>query len=301
MSKLYNEYEINSPNLDLIINKLQKQGIELENAKKLAPKRLRVCIKFNQIEKFFAIMQELCYTDNVKIKTAGVLYPLYYLYKNVGLVIGALLFIFSTIYFNGFIYKIEYTGSGSILQTQVEECLISNGVTTFSRPSKAQIQALDEKILASTDRLSFVSCYKQGNRLYVNLVLSQEKVDLVKGNAEYFLSPADGVVEKVKVYKGSLAVSIGQVVKQGDLLIDGYVLQKEQRIFTGVLGFVTITSTSIFEYESKSPIDKKALFAFAEQELSGEIVDQQLQSKQIANGLYKYKVKTIYRRTFYAE
>lgn len=301
MSKLYNEYEIHGVNLDLVINKLQKQGIELENVKKLSNKRLRVCIKFNQIEKFFAIMEELCYTDNVKIKTAGVLYPLYYLYKNVGLIIGALLFVALNIYFNGFIYKIEYTGSGSILQTQVEKCLTENGVTPFSRLSKQQIQTLDEKILASFDRLSFVSCSKQGNRLYVNLVLSQEKIDLVKGNAEYFLSPVDGVIEKVKVYKGSLVVSVGQEVKQGDLLIDGFVIEKEQRIFTGVLGYFTISSTNVFEYESKNPIDKKVLFAFAESGLSGEIVDQQLESEQFSNGLYKYKVKTIYRRTFYAE
>ena len=301
MSKLYNEYEIHGVNLDLLINKLQKQGVEIENARKITSKRLRVCIKFNQIEKFFAIIEELCYTDNVKIKTAGVLYPLYYLYKNIGLVIGCMLFILSTIFLNGFIYKIEYTGSGSILQTQVEECLKENGVTTFSRINTSQIPDLNKRILASNERLSFVSCAKQGNRLVVNLVLSQEKIHLVKGNAEYFLSPTDGVIEKVKVYKGSLAVSVGQAVKKGDLLIDGFVIEKEQRIFTGVLAFVTIRCTDYFEYESKSPVEDKVLFAFAEQTISGEIVDQSIESKQEINGLYKYKVKTIYQRTFYAE
>ncbi len=293
-------YEIKGLNLDRLINHLQKKGIKLYNVRKLSEKRLRVSVNLKENKKFFAIVKDLCYTDIVRIKTSGLLYPAYYLFNNLGLLIGGLIFILSVGFFNPYICKIEYTGSGSLLEREVSEYLDKNGVRPFSRIYSKDLKSLSEGILANNSHLSFVSCKKDGNTLQINLVLSNDKNQVISGKSEFFNSPINAELESYKIYKGTILKKVGEQVCEGELLIEGYVTIKEQRVFTGVLGYVTLKSTKEFEYVSKKQVNESAVLLLAEQQIEGEIINQVLQTVQMSDGGYKYIVKTSYRRTYYA-
>lgn len=300
MRALYSTYEIRGLNLDRLINHLQKKGVRLYDVKKTSDKRLIVSVNLNENKKFFAIVKKLCYTDIVRIKTGGFLYPIYYLVNNLGLLIGGVIFILSVCFFSPFVCKIEYTGSGSLLEREVSEYLSQNGIKPFTRIYDKQLKSLSEGILASNSHLSFVSCKKDGNTLYINLVLSSDKNKVVSGKGEYFNSPIKAEVESFKIYKGTIKKEVGDVVEAGELLIDGYVTIKEQKVFTGVLGYVTLKATDEFVYESEKEIDENVVLLLAEQQIDGEMISQTIENIRSSDGGYKYIVKTVYRRTYYA-
>ena len=260
---LYTRYIVDGFNLDAFINTVKKKGINLYEVKKIGQKKMSFCIEYAQNEKFFAINKKLCY--NVKrIGEKGKDYPLFLLIKNVGATIGAILFILIFAFFNDFIFAFEFSGTGSVYKKEVENYLKERGVVKFSRFSDLNLDTLSDEILASSDKLSFAEVKKSGNRLEIVLASKKPPTSTLTGSAKNLVSSVDGVVEEVKVYRGTALVNKGDQVKSGDLLVDGFVTVKDITVTTNVIATVSIRTQSVFTYTSNSDKEERLALALAE-------------------------------------
>lgn len=291
-------YRIKGLNLDGFINLVKNRGIELYNLKKRGNKELCLSVKFNQCAKFFAIAKEMCYNIE-KVGESGKGYPVLALYRSVGVI--ACIAVFTAIVYlaSDFIFAFNFTGSGSVYAREIKEYLSSRGIIEFSRFSNIDLPRLEDEILAENKNLSFVSVQKKGNRLIVNSATSTSNTERLNGNVYSLTADQDGVVEKIKVYRGTALVKVGQAVKKGDLLVDGQVVVKEQTLKTNVIAYLSLVCEKKCEYRSQSAGEEQKAIIIAESEFLEEPLGSTV-SVRFENGQYIYTVSVSYRKILYA-
>lgn len=285
----YSRFKVEGLNLDRLIYRLNKSGINLFNLKK-RDRRIIFSVRGDDDKKVFAISNELCY-NITKLGKHGKLYPVYTLLKNFGVLLGAIVFTAICVYSSDLCFAVDFYGNGNAYEREVSEYLAKNGVKPFARFSTFDLETLEDRILADSDRFSFVSCEKKGNRLKIELVLKEDNEGISNGNVPQLYSDVDGIVESVTVYRGTAEVKVGDTVKKGDILVDGYALIKEEKIPINVLAVVTL----------KTFIEKVVILSGEGQEelatliASAELGDKEILSAKTTcekeeNG-YKYTVR----------
>jgi sporulation protein YqfD len=262
-----------------------------------------ISVNLNQSKNFFAIAKELCYNIE-KVREYGKGLPILFLLRNFGLVLGAILFTAIVFLSSNRIFGIEYSGSGKALKHSVQEYLSTRGITVYSKFSDIDLSRLEDEILANNDGLTFVSVEKKGNILSVYAILRKENVNVLKGDCARLVSTVSGVVESVKVYRGTAMVKVGDQVEKGALLVDGFVNVKEQVLTTNVIACVTLKTQRNFTYVWERSGESQTALILAREQLDGvEILSESVTEKEIIRGsdtVYEYSVTFEYRSVLYA-
>ncbi len=292
IKEVYEVYEIKGLNLDRLVDKLYKNGITLYDVNKISNKKMNIRIKKAQTQKFFAITKEMCYTKR-KIKTMGKGYPIFYLIKNLGVTIGIVLFIALSIFFNDVIFSFSFSGSGSIYQNNVIEYLNLCGIKEFSRFSSIDLSSLSDAIVKNNANVLFAQCSKKGNRLHVELIKKEQDIQ-ISGQSKSLVSNCEGILQEVKVYRGTAVKNVGDKVSVGDVIVDGYATIKDKIVETNVIAtayvkvFENFTYTSYLDNDSEKAIEYARLLC----ENQDCIVENLVKIDQ--NGKYIYQVTISY-------
>ncbi len=292
-------YEVTGLNQDRLIEQLKKRDIAVYDLKKFNNRVMRISVNLNQSAIFFAITKELCYNIK-KIRLKGKTLPVYELVKNLGLVIGACAFLALTVISNDFLFGFSFSGTGSVYKREVLEYLANRGIVKYSRFSDIELERLEDEILKDNDKLTFVSVQKKGNILSVYTTLKTDGAQTLSGSVAEMKADRDGVIDSIKVYRGTAVVKVGDSVKAGDLLVAGYAEIKEQIVDTGVIAYITLIESRQFVYTLTRDKQGEYALMLAEQELSGkEIVGSSV--GVINNGKqYEYTVNIDYKSVLYA-
>ncbi len=259
-----NTYLVQGLNLDRLLTFAKNKGITLYDIKKTTNKRLLVSVSVKESQNFFAIAKELCYNIK-KVKEKGIALPLLMLWRKVGIVVGAIIFCLSSYGLNDFIFGFSFSGSGSVLEKEVLEYLNGVGIKQFTRFSDINTQELEDQILAYNPNLSFVGITKKGNTLCFNLAIANQNTDALKGDIYSLKSDVSGVIEKIKVYRGTAMVAEGDNVNIGDLLVDGKMIIKDQVVDINVIAtvWIIVSEEFTFKHEQKGQEQKAELMAKA--------------------------------------
>lgn len=296
---LFAVYKVTGLNLDNLVNILKNKGVTLYDLKKKDGRTLIVSVNYTDSEKFFAITRDLCY--NVKrIGEKGRFRFALKLFRNLGLVIGAVIFTVLSVLFDDVILSVDYYGSGKAVSREINDYLISRGVTEFSRFSDIDLPALSDEILKVSDKISFAECVKCGNRLKINLALSVSPVKTLDCDKESLVSDVDGEIEYVKVYRGTALKRAGDKVKAGEEICGGFAVVKDTEVKVGVIATAAVKAEYFYEYESEKDGDEGlaeifALIAFGD----GEALSTETEKSVSDSGTYIYKIKIVYRRILF--
>jgi sporulation protein YqfD len=281
-------------NFEVLLNRLKRQGVLVVNAKKCGKKQLILTIKSKENQKLFAITKELCYNIK-KIKDGGRFYPLMYLAKNVGVLVGILVFSLSVILSSDRIYSYSFVGSGVAYKVEAQQVLKDEGITLYSKFSDVDLKELSNKIRQKSDKFSFVSCEKHGNKLKIQLILAKGSPTTIDGTKDAMYSTFSGRIESIRLYRGTAVAKVGDVVKVGDTLISGYYSNGEKVVKVGVIAVVNILTEEVKTYHLDREGLEYAVKIFVEEESTGEVVDTLVSAEQTNDG-YLYTAKTIVRR-----
>ena len=223
----------------------------LYDIKKVSNKRMYISVNLNQSKNFFAITNNLCYNIN-KLGYKGKGVPIFTLLKNLGLAIGLVLFTICSILTNNLVFDIRVTGSGKLYQADVINYLNQCGIKKYATFSSFSLPSLEDKILQHNEHLNFVSCTKIGNTLNVYAVLKEKDVNGLTGKVENLCAEYTGVIEQIKAYRGTPLLSEGDSVKVGDLIVEGYMMVKEERVQINVIASVVIIATDTYVHYGES-------------------------------------------------
>lgn len=294
----YCSFEIKGLNLDRLIETFKKRGIVLYNVRKLSNKKLQFTSNSSDSEKIFAISKELCYNIK-KLGHSGKFYPLVFLARNLGILIGAVVFIVGGYVNNDYILGISYTGSATEYRREVEEFLKDKGITTFTKFSAFNNKVLASEIMGNSPHFSFVSCEKRGNWLQIDLAIQEEGKGGLTGKQGDLYSTFSGEIEEIKVYRGRAMVSAGDSVKKGDLLVSSTVTVGDKELQINVIACITVKT--VINYQFVSFIDNELdAVAFALGKASDKAVIDYTVIKKEVDGEYYYDVTLICRQVIYA-
>lgn len=284
-------YRVSGLNLNYLLNFLKKEGFSLYKIVHIDQKNVEFSIEAVKKQNFFAKIENLCYNVSC-IKEHGFFYPIKQLFKKVGVLLGIIIFIFLNAICSNTFFSVDYYGTGAIYFEDANQVLQSLDIKKYSFITAQKLKRAETEIYKTCDKFSFVSIKKQGTRLRVNLVLSKNSEIYIDTEKKQITAPCDGVVETIKVYRGTALFCVGDSVKKGDVLIDGYNEIKDNKIETYVLGIITLICEYECVFEGEENQTEQAVI-FAKESLGdAEIIDE---CSTFSEGIHfvklKYRVK----------
>lgn len=198
-----------------VIKKLTREKIPLFEVKKTDKKSLELCIERKNRKKVFTILEDSCY-NITKVRYYGFLSALRRCKERAGLFVGCALFFILCTLSDYPVLRIDVVGTGEYYRREVLQLLSDSGVEEGKPYDGKSASEITAKILALKD-VSFCSLKKSGNVLRVEVQTSPSADYCRRGVSLY--AAADGRVQTLTVLRGTAAVSTGDEVSAGDLLI----------------------------------------------------------------------------------
>ncbi|MBQ7365499.1 MAG: sporulation protein YqfD [Clostridia bacterium] len=161
--------------------------------------------------------------------------------RRVGALLGVLFGIFLTYLSGEYIWQIEIVGNVTLADEEVLALLREEGVYEGAYGKGIDALAIANRMLKKSDALAFVGVNRVGNCIEV-IVLEE----LPRGNEtggedvpSNVVASKNGVIVSVEVESGVSSLKAGQTVSQGDLLISGVnLLRNEKYLYQAAKGHI---------------------------------------------------------------
>lgn len=180
-----------------------------------------------------ALLDTLCYDYQITAER-GPLLALVRLAGRAGVVAGTLALTAALILFPHSVTSVEFTGEWS---AEAARILSQNGVEEGKLLFSFDGDALAARIM-ELDGVSFASVSKVGTRVYADIRTETRGGSLAGVPGKSVRAARQASVTRVIVFSGTAAVKYGDVVREGDELISGYVTAGEEKVPSPAAGEV---------------------------------------------------------------
>lgn len=144
----------------------------------------------------------------------------------VGLAAGLTLYIAALFFMSSFVWNIRIVGNKNLSEQEILEVCETLGLYEGAAISKLDVEQLRTRLALELDDIAWASVNIEGVRATVNI----SEVSGTKKETEEpcnLVAERDGVVTALEVTSGTIAVKIGQTVREGDLLVSGITEYKD--------------------------------------------------------------------------
>lgn len=212
--------EIKVLNPERILNILWNNEIKVSNVKKIDIATLRVDIDYND----YTQLREVVNRINGKMDIVGRDGPLFLLgklKKRSSLVIGAIMFIGIIFYLSTYIWGIEIKTKKNVSPFEVRQQLYDMGIKPGTLKKSIEVKDIEKKLEDINSDILWLRVRIEGSTLKV---LIEEKVnppEEKKPKLGNLVAKMDGQINRVYAYAGRTVVKTGDVIKAGDIVIEG--------------------------------------------------------------------------------
>lgn len=248
--------EINILNPEKILNILWSENIKILNIKRIDIATLRVTIDYRD----YNILKKSVKRLNGKCKIVGrrgMAFWVSRIKNNVFLGIGSLLFIIILLYLSTYVWRIEINTKNNVAPYELRQQLYSLGVKPGIKKNKVNGKEIEKKLENLNGDILWSRARVEGSTLKIYI---EEKVNppVIKeeenGN---LVAKIDGEVSRIYTFKGRSAVHIGDLIKVGDVLIEGINGSLEEPYEVAPEGVVM--ANTFYEKSMTTTIDGKEL------------------------------------------
>jgi len=295
MKGVYSYFKFTGRNLEKAVSKMQRNAINLYKLRKTAPNNMNFCCEIKDELKIFAIFEGSCYNIE-KLKNGGLLYPVVFLKRNTGILIGLIIFL-AAMYINTlFLYDINISGSGSFYSNEINEILQANNIKTFSMFKDLDYDKLENQIM-TLEGIEFVTAKRNGSRLEIEVRLGNTNATPKNRVYADLTAVCNGEVLSISVIRGTALVKTGDNVTEGQSLIGAYYLTlSEERIDTFVIGRIELKCNKkiLFPSETLDDSTKTDALAYAKVVLDGKEILSSNFTEVTENGIKYIEVDCYY-------
>ena len=145
-------------------------------------------------------------------------------YKKRKIFIGFLLLLIIMIGISSnFIWNIQIESENNIQFENIENDLEEAGLKLGKTKSKLDTKEVINKIRTKRDDVAWIGIEIKGTNAIVKLVKADEKPEIID-DSEYcnIVSDKEGAITKINVQNGTAAVKVGDTVKEGTTLVNGW-------------------------------------------------------------------------------
>lgn len=203
------------------LNFICKNKISIYNVKRINNTKIELSIDKKDLKKIKNAYRGNKFEVKIKRKTGiPFLARRIYRYKTMmALALISFLLLLSTTQFVTDIYVDCPEGiDKKILNQELRECGLKPGVYKKSINRKT----IRDHIMQKIDEVAYLSINVKGTNVFVTITKKDdENTNSVKSNYCNIIASKNGIIEKVIARSGEAIVSVGDIVKKGDLLIQG--------------------------------------------------------------------------------
>ncbi len=226
----YVNIKVESFFLERFINICISKKILLWNIKRKKSTILYASISIKDYRRLKEIAKKT--KSKVKIQNKKGLPFLFHKYRKRKIFIALfILIIMGLIATSNFIWNIEIKGNSGISKEEIINALNENGLKIGTNKNKIDADLVINKIRLQRDDIAWIGISMKGTNAIVE-IKETEKAPEIIDESEYcnIVSNKNASITKINVQNGTAAVSVGDIVKEGDVLVNGYLEGK----YTGI-------------------------------------------------------------------
>lgn len=218
----------------LFLNFLIKNSVKVWNVRKISGG-----ISITLLLKDFKILPKLRrqFKHKIKIrhtKFSGFPKKIMQLLKRKSLILGVAFFIIIHFTLSQFIWNIEIVGNQTVSDSEIIKAYTSLGVYGGMPRHQLDSYRLRDRLPLLIKNISWCSFNLEGTKLTINITEVQEFDKTNKKTYSNLISKADGIIKSVDITSGNQMVSVGTVVKKGDILVSGAPVLNSQQFVSSV-------------------------------------------------------------------
>ena len=204
-------------------------------------------------------------------KQRGLYLTLRRLWARPGLCLGIIVFCTLLILSTRFVFDIRITGNEILTDEEILYELEQNGFICGSFLPKTDIEALCNRIVLHSDRISWISVNMLGTIAHVEVKERQDKkLPTENGQLACLVAKRDGVIVGFDCGSGTIAVNVGQTVKKGEILVNGVFESKYGVYLQNAYGRVRARTHHTFELTI--PKTEQVIVGYERIEIKKEII-----------------------------
>ena len=212
MLKIY--FKLKSLNTERKVNELIKNGVDVFDLER-NDKEITFCVEKKNEEK----VKEFFKNEECEVFSYGAGNILFFLKNRIGIVIGSVIFVILIALFSNLLMNIEVEGNNFVQTKQIIDILEQNGYNKLDFTSTIDVNDIENCLINSIPEISFASAMKRGNTLIIKV---RENSQEQKENFSPLYAEFSGVISSIKIMNGTPLVSVGDVVKKGQVLVLPY-------------------------------------------------------------------------------
>lgn len=213
--------QLQSKELEKFINLLCKNKIVQMNIRKESINSMSFDINYGDYSK----ARELAYKSKSKIRIIdrqGLPFLKIKLKRRIALVFGSLFFIGIITYLSNFIWGIDIKTEKNIAPYEIREELKNLGVVPGIYKKNLNVYNLEEDLKKNNGNILWDRVRIEGSKLKVTLVERQALPEIVNDNSPCnMVAKKDGIIARVYTKAGTSVVKAGDVVKKGQIVVNG--------------------------------------------------------------------------------
>ena len=252
----YMNVEVEGYYIEKFINECIANGIFLWGIKKQNACLLIAKIERNDIDNARRIgKKNQCFISIKNEKGIPVIMKKYK--KRKVLLISLFVLILMIVGLSKFIWNIEVTGNEKIGTDEIMEEVKNNGIRIGMMKDRINIDGFINNIRMNREDMAWIGAEIKGTNLLIKVVEANEKPDIVNEN-DYCNIIADKSGEVIKIYaqRGTSIVKEGDIVKKGDVLIEGWMEGEfTEKQYTNAEGVIKVKT----KYSKSEKIEKKEI------------------------------------------
>lgn len=214
--------KIVTKNPEQLLNIFWKREIKVLNVRRENLYTLSLTIK----SEYLSEIEKVCEETNSKlvVEKVGRILKLATNFKGYITLISGLVISFGILFsLSFFIWKIDIKGDKHVSPYEIRQVIKELGINKGILKSKINTEFLEEQIVIKNKNVLWSKVRVQGSTLQVEVVESfRPPVIEIDNSLGTIVADKDGEVVRVYTQSGTAVVKPGDIVKKGDLLIDGY-------------------------------------------------------------------------------
>lgn len=177
----------------------------------------------------------------------------------VGLLLGALLGVLLTVLSGSVVWDVRVDGEKRLTEDEVLYTLEQCGLKVGARKSSLDIDVIENRVLILSDDISWISINMRGTVANVEIreLVPRPEPEEESGTVN-LVAERGGVITRLEDIRGNIAVSVGDSVSEGQLLVGGIYGDEETGIkYTAAKGRVYAECEDSFSIEIPRKYEKK--------------------------------------------
>ena len=225
----YKIVEIEGYFVEKFLNSSLKDNLFLWNLKRRSATVLRVNVADSDFGKLKNIVNKnQCLLKVISSRGIPNIYQRYK--KRRYLIYASIVFIFFIFSISRFVWNIEVVGNSRLSKEDVISLVENDGLKIGKYKGKIDSEKIIKKIRSEREDISWIGIELKGTNAIVKIVETEEKPMVVDENDFCnIVAKKDGIISKISAQNGTIMVKDGDEVKQGQILIAGWM----EGLYTG--------------------------------------------------------------------